>query len=201
MKLLDEKTLSNILSFISSHQKERGSSPSFRAIQNHIKATSLSLVHRYVNELKTRGLLAKDNSGGIFIDPRLVSRRTISVPMIGVVTCGQPILAIENIEASYSLPSELFGGTDLFMLVAKGHSMVGAGIKDGDILVVKKQPFASPEDIIIALIDEEATVKRYRPTPTHIILHPENPSFSDILVKECQIIGKVVSYIHRFAMT
>jgi len=201
MKLLDENTLTNILAYISSHQKERGISPSYRNIQSFIKTTSLSIVHRYINELKTRGLLAQEETGSICIDPRLASKKTISVPMLGVVPCGSPILAIENIEASYPLPSEIFGASDLFMLVAKGDSMINAGIKNGDILVIKKQSFASPEDIVVALIGEDATVKRYRPTPSQIILHPENPNLEDIVVKECQIIGKVVSYIHRFAMT
>jgi repressor LexA len=200
MKVLDEKTLTNILTFISTHQKERGISPSYRSIQQFIKATSLSVVHRYINELKTRGLLAQETSGSIYIDPRLASKKTTSVPLLGYVTCGSPILVIENIEGSYPLPSEIFGDSDLFMLMAKGTSMIGAGIRDGDILVIKKQSFASPEDIVVALLGEEATVKRYRPTPTHIILHPENPNLQDIIVKECQIIGKVVSFIHRFGV-
>lgn len=201
MKRLDENTLTNILTYISSHQKERGLSPSYRKIQSFIKASSLSIVHRYINELKTRNLITQENSYSIYIDPRLASQKTISVPMLGVVACGSPILAIENIEASYPLPSEIFGASDLFMLVAKGDSMINAGIKNGDILVIKKQSFAYPEDIVVALIGEEATVKRYRPTPNNIILHPENPNLEDIVVRECQIIGKVVSYIHRFPMS
>lgn len=198
MRIINEKILSNILDYISSFQKERGMSPSFRSIQSHIGATSLSIVHRYIRELKFRNLLSSENTGSIAIDPRLASKRTVSVPLIGYVPCGTPILALENIEASYPMPSELFGMPDLFMLIAKGHSMIGAGIRDSDILVIKKQNFASPRDIVVALIGEDATVKRYLPSNNQIILHPENPAMEDIIVPDCQIIGVVVSYIHKF---
>lgn len=198
MRIINEKTLSNILEYISLFQKERGISPSFRSIQSQIGLTSLSIVHRYINELKSRNLLITENTGSIAIDPRLASKRTVSVPLLGSVPCGTPILAIENIEASYPMPSELFGMPDLFMLIAKGHSMIGAGIRDSDILVIKKQNFASAGEIVVALLGEEATVKRYLPSNNQIILHPENPSMQDIIVSECQIIGVVVSYIHKF---
>lgn len=111
--------------------------------------------------------------------------------------CGGPILAIENIEGTFALPEEIFGSGELFMLRAEGTSMIGAGVDDGDILVIRKQNFADSGDIVVAIMGEEVTLKRFIPQKDHIILRPENPAFQDILLKEVNIIGVLVRSIHK----
>lgn len=197
MKKINEEALEIILEYINEHQKEKGRSPSYRDIQKKLNLSSLSVVHRYINELKVRGLLEGEEGKSIYIDPRLSHSRPKPVPLVGCVPCGGPILAIENIEGTFALPEEIFGSGELFMLRAEGTSMIGAGVDDGDILVIRKQNFADSGDIVVAIMGEEVTLKRFIPQKDHIILRPENPAFQDILLKEVNIIGVLVRSIHK----
>ena len=201
MRVFDEKLLSKTLDYITLFQKENGRSPSYRNIMNKFKAdyNNLTKVQRYLKALRNRGLIQKDEDNGkIAIDSKFLVSKTRAVPLVGNVACGAPITAIENIEANYELPEELVGKGESFLLKADGESMIEEGIYDGDILIVKRQSCADPGQIVIALIDDEATAKIYLPQKDHIILRPANKNMEDIIVKECNILGVVKSNIHRF---
>lgn len=198
MRVCNETILTNLLEYIKDYQFKNGKSPSYRLIMKAMNFNSLSNVFRYVGVLYSKGLIKKDNLGGIEISRKLNPNKTVLAPLIGTVTCGKPILAVENIEGNYSLPTDIFGSGPTFMLQAKGESMIGAGIKDKDYLVIKKCNTADDGDIVVALIDEEATVKRLFRKNNKIVLHPENPEFDDIILDNVRIAGKVVSSIHNF---
>ena len=198
MKILNERKLAELLEFINKYQTQNGKSPSYRTIMKAMRFTNLASVFRYVGRLEADGKIQKNDFGGIKISRRLNPDRTIIAPLLGTVTCGQPILAVENIEGTYSLPADIFGTGETFLLHAKGQSMIDAGIKDKDILVVRKCQHADDGDIVVALIDEEATVKRFFKKRNRIVLHPENKEYKDIIVDNVQILGKVISCIHNF---
>lgn len=198
MKILNERKLAELLEFINKYQTQNGKSPSYRTIMKTMRFTNLASVFRYVGRLEADGKIQKNDFGGIKISRRLNPDRTIIAPLLGTVTCGQPILAVENIEGTYSLPADIFGTGETFLLHAKGQSMIDAGIKDKDILVVRKCQNADYGDIVVALIDEEATVKRFFKKRNRIVLHPENKEYKDIIVDNVQILGKVISCIHNF---
>ena len=121
----------------------------------------------------------------------------IEVPIVGRVTAGQPILAVENIEDTFPLPANFLRGNDNFILIVKGESMIDAGIMDGDYVVVKQQNSANNGDIVVALMDDEATVKRFYREKDHIRLQPENPFMEPIRVKDVTILGKVTGVFRR----
>ncbi len=123
----------------------------------------------------------------------------INVPIIGNVAAGLPILAEENVEDTYPLPSSFVGTKECFMLNVKGESMKDAGILDGDMVIVKKQNTANNNDIVVALIENEATVKTFYKEPNRIRLQPENPAFEPIYATDCQILGKVIGVIRMFS--
>lgn len=198
MKSYDENKLNELLDYINEYQKSNGKSPSYRFIMKAMNFKSLSAVYRYVGKLEAQNKIKKNDLGGIEISKRLNPAQTILAPLVGSVACGSPILAVENIENTYSLPADIFGKGPTFLLQAKGESMSGAGINNGDFLVVRKCNTADDGDIVIALIDDEATAKRFYRRNNKIILHPENPNFKDIIVDEVRIIGKVISSIHQF---
>lgn len=198
MKVLDESVLSNLLTYIQTYQTQYGRSPSYRTIMHAMKFNNLATVSRYVGKLHSTGKIKKDNLGGIDISFNLKTNKATIAPLLGTVACGEPILAIENIEGNYALPADIFGNGETFLLRAKGESMVGAGIKDKDILVIKKCEDANNGEIVVALINEEATVKRFYKKGKKIILHPENPKFQDIVLDEVRVLGVVDSYIHKF---
>src|SRR5574344_452233 len=115
----------------------------------------------------------------------------INVPLIGKITAGQPILAVENITDNFSIPIDFVGNSESFMLKVRGESMIEAGILDGDLILVKKQNSANNGDIVVALIGEEATVKTFYKEKDHIRLQPENSTMDPIIVPNCEILGKV----------
>ena len=120
------------------------------------------------------------------------------VPLVGQIACGQPRFAEENIEESFSLPKGIFGNGKLFMLRAFGDSMIDAGISAGDLLVLRQQDYADEGEIVVALVGENATLKRFYKKGRKIILHPENKSMNDIIVDDCQIQGVLVSCIKLY---
>lgn len=162
-------------------------------------------VARYINQLKIRGLIDKDNGGAVAIDPRLFSGRTKTVSLVGTVACGMPILAEENIEGNFQLPVELFGNDEHFMLYAKGYSMIDKGIYNGDIIVAKKQAVAEDGQVVVALIDNEATAKIFYRKRGKVVLRAANDSvdeygnrnYPDIVTENCSILGIVDNVIHR----
>lgn len=205
MKPYDENKLDRAYQYIIEYQKAEGKSPTYRQIMKHCKFSNLGTVFRYMKVLRERGLIEQDEKGSVAIDERLLKGKTVTIPLIGSVACGEPITAIENIEGNFALPADFFGNCERFMLRAKGSSMVEKGIHDGDILIVKKQSFAENGQVIIALIDDEATAKIYLPLKEKIVLRAANSgvlsngkkAYPDIEVKDCRILGVVDNVIHK----
>ena len=128
----------------------------------------------------------------------LVRREVVNVPMVGTVAAGQPILAIENIDNYFPIPSEYMPNEETFMLKVKGESMINAGILDGDNILVKRQTTAKNGDMVVALVDDSATVKTFYKENGHIRLQPENDDMDPIIVPNCEIIGKVFGVFRFF---
>ncbi|MBP8950894.1 MAG: transcriptional repressor LexA [Armatimonadetes bacterium] len=198
-----EKPLSkrrrDILEFISSTIRDRGYPPTVREIGDAVGLKSSSTVHFHLNVLQKLGLIERDGSLTRAIRPRDAetdpptrpSKGVRYAPLVGKVAAGQPIFAAENIEETLTLPAELFPDGDLFMLEVKGSSMIEAGILDGDLLVVQRQETAQNGDIVVALVEDEATVKRFFRHDGDIELRPENSQMESIFVKQVAILGRV----------
>ena len=199
MKTLDNQKLENLLTYIKDYQKQNGKSPSYRTIMKALKFNDIAMVFRYVNRLYSQGLIKKDNLGCIQTPSKLKAGQTILAPVVGSVACGQPILAIQNIEFTARLPVEIFGNQELYGLYAQGDSMVGVGIFDGDLIFYLPTNIANDGDIVVALIgDEAATVKRYFKRKEGVVLHPENPNYQDIITKDVKIQGIVKRVVRCF---
>lgn len=196
MKKINEKMLSNILEFIKVFQLENGKSPTYRQIQKRLNLSSLSIVERYISLLEKSGKIKRDSLGAIDITYNLKLSQSILAPVVGEVRCGEPVFAQENIESVYRLPTDIFGNDNVFLLHAKGDSMKDVGIKEGDLLVVKKCESAENGDVVVALLDDSATVKTFYRKKDHIVLHPENERYDDIITKDVKILGIVKQFIH-----
>ena len=182
-----------ILMFLNDYMEEYGYAPSVREICAAVGLKSTATVSYHLNELKRQGRIEGDSSKRRAISlPE--SRKVGHIPLLGVVTAGPPILALENIEGF--VPWD--GDPDCYALRIKGDSMINAGIFDGDKIVVKKQETASNGDIVVALIDDSATVKRFYKQNGKIILHPENDLLEDIVVDSALILGVVVGLTRKF---
>lgn len=198
MKSVNENLLKQTLDYIETYQLNEGESPSYRDIANSLKMKSLSVAHRYVSILCKQGLIKKDEHGKIEQKENLSLSPSIIAPMVGTVRCGTPIFASENIEESYALPMQIFGKEKVFLLKAEGDSMVDAGIKDGDILVIRQTNEACNGEIVVALMGDSATVKRFYKKSDHIVLHPENNRYDDIICRDVTILGIVKHLIRKF---
>lgn len=198
MRTLNKAILNKIESYIQKYQKENGLSPSYRNIMHEVNMSSLSLVQRYVIELEKTGRIKRTNLGNIAVPSRLRTGETTIAPLVGKVACGQPNFAVESIIGSFSLPRDIFGSGDLFLLKAFGDSMIEIGIDEGDLLVLRKQNYAEDGDIVVALVGDDATLKRLYRRGKRIVLHPENKNLKDIVVDDCQIQGILVSCIKRY---
>ena len=197
MRNLDKNTLEAIKDYISQYQIKFGKSPAYRTIDKEFHFNSLPKVQRYMNWLTRNGWIQKTDLGGISIPQNLELNETTQAPVVGAIACGQPILAIENIEAVVELPTFFFGKGEHRVYKAKGDSMIGVGIYDGDWIIAKPSSTAVEGEIVVAIVEDSATVKTYKRTKDKIILHPENPDFDDITVDECEIQGIVKQVIHN----
>ncbi len=205
---MDKETLltarqKQILAYIKDTLRAKGYPPSVREIGAAVDLRSSSTVHSHLTKLEEMGFLRRDPT-----KPRALEvlgesswrqEDFVSVPLVGRVTAGQPILAVENIEETYPLPSSLIGSNeDVFMLTVQGESMINAGIFDGDYVLVRKQKNAANHDIVVALLDkEEATVKRFFKESDRIRLQPENDFMSPIYSRNVMILGKVIGVFRR----
>ena len=171
-------------------------SPTVREICERVGIKSTSTVHYYLKELVDEGYIVKDDLKKRTI--KLPGSSTIAVPLLGTVTAGIPITAIEEIEEYLPVPNLSGNPEDYFALHVRGESMINAGILDGDIVVVRKTPVCRNGDIVVALIDDEATVKRFYREKDHFRLMPENPDFEPIIVEEMTILGKVAALIRNY---
>ena len=192
-----------ILQYMKSQINEKGYPPSVREICEAVGLRSTSTVHGHLSKLENKGYIRRDatkpraieilSNGNDNIIDFQQKKEIINIPIVGKVTAGQPILAVENIEDTFPMPIDFLdrGNSDVFMLTIKGDSMVEAGILDKDYVVVRKQTVARNGDIVVALIGEEATVKRFYKEADHFRLQPENSAMEPILVKDVAILGKV----------
>lgn len=187
-----------ILDYIKENLRAKGYPPSVREICTAVDLKSTSTVHAHLAKLEELGHIRRDPTKPRAIDvlneSPWRSKTIISVPLVGKVTAGQPILAEQNIEETYPLPAELVGREDnVFMLNVQGDSMINAGIHDGDFILVREQPSANNGDIIVALIDgQDATVKRFYKEKNRIRLQPENDLLEPIYADDVAIVGKVI---------
>lgn len=186
-----------ILDFIKSEIQSKGYPPSVREIANAVGLKSTSTVHGHLQRLEKRGLLHRDamkpRAMEVVGDPNFVRNNSTAVPLVGRVTAGSPILAEENLEEYVPIPEVMLGEGEHFILLVRGDSMIEAGIFDGDYIVVRKQPDAHNGEIVVAMIDDSATVKRFYKENGHFRLQPENSEMEPIYADEVTILGKVVS--------
>ena len=185
-----------VLAFINEYNAEYGYSPTVREVCARLDIKSTASAYYYIEKLTEEGYLSKSPNKNRAVNFKKSS--SVNIPLIGTVTAGQPIFAYENYEDYYSFPAGSFRGNDLFMLNVQGTSMIDAGIYDGDKIVVHKQETADNGDIVVALIDDSATVKRYFRRDGKHILHPENETMDDIVVEELSILGKVIGLVRSF---
>lgn len=190
-----------ILEFIKSEVRTKGYPPSVREIGEAVGLASSSTVHGHLARLEKNGLIRRDPTKPRAIeitDPSdmentSISEHTALAPVIGKVTAGIPITAVENIEDYIPLPKHMVENENVFVLTVEGESMIEAGIYDGDKVIVRQQPTANNGDIVVAMTDEdEATVKRFFKEKDYIRLQPENSSMEPIILKNCVILGKVI---------
>ena len=198
MRTLNEETLRRMEEYIRERQRKDGVSPSYRRIMHALGMSSLNLVQRYVLALEKQGRIGRTSRGNIALPQRLDTGRSVIVPLVGNIACGQPSFAEENIEASYALPQSLFGDGELYLLHTHGESMVDIGIRPNDLIVIRRQNYADDGQIVVARIDGEATLKRLFHRDGKIVLHPENKAMKDIVVEDCEVQGVLVSCIKMY---
>lgn len=200
-----------VLDCIEACIQEKGYGPTVREICQSLGLSSPSTVHVHLKALEEKGLIKRDplKSRSITLthphdEASVIENviapsfgRAVEVPLVGNVAAGSPILAEENITDTMTLPTDIVGDAPSFMLSVRGDSMIEAGINDGDYVVVKEQPVANNGDIVVALIDDGATVKRFYREKDYIRLQPENSSMDPIITRECSIAGKVVAVFRR----
>lgn len=186
-----------ILDYIKSEIQQKGYPPSVREIANAVGLKSTSTVHGHLQRLEKRGLLHRDamkpRAMEVVGDPNFARSGTTAVPVVGRVTAGLPILAEENLEDYVALPDVMLGDGEHFILLVRGDSMIEAGILDGDYIIVRRQQEANNGDIVVAMIDDSATVKRFYKENGHFRLQPENSVMAPIYADEVTVLGKVIS--------
>ncbi len=196
-----------ILKFIEKQINLNGYPPSVREIGKAVDLKSTATVHGYIASLEEKGYIKKESQKGrtlkllkggaidgqtsTFDKEVYSSKEMVDVPVIGKITAGEPILAVENVTDTFPIPLDFVGTGESFMLTVRGESMIEAGILDGDYILVRKQNTAHNGEIVVALIGDEATVKTFYKEKDHIRLQPENSSLDPIIVPTCQILGKV----------
>jgi len=191
-----------ILAYIKSETEAQGYPPSVREIGRAVGLKSTSTVHGHLSQLERKGYIRRDSSKPRAIEvlpaagvlPRSAS---VAVPLVGRVTAGLPVLAVENIEDYFPLPKDFGEQGTLFMLRVAGDSMIEAGILDGDYVIVRQQENAENGEIVVALIDDEATIKRFFKEKDRIRLQPENRFMDPIIVEDASIVGKVTGLVRR----
>ena len=191
-----------IYEFIKDQINEKGYPPSVREICAAVGLKSTSTVHGHLERLEKKGLIKRDPTKPRtieVIENSLNRKEMIHVPIIGTITAGLPILAVENIEDTFPLPvNYIKSNKELFILKVRGESMIEAGILDGDLSIIEKANSAQNGDIVVALIDNEATLKRFFKEKDYIRLQPENKNMLPIIVPECQVLGKLVGIYRQY---
>lgn len=187
-----------IFDYIAGFMEDKGFAPSIREICSQFKIKSTKAVHAHLKTLEEKGYIKRDsNARSIEI---LGRKKVVNLPLVGAVAAGTPILAVENIEDTIPVAWDMARNMrDGFILRVKGDSMIDAGINEGDMIIVKPQPQADNGDIVVAMIDDEATVKKYFRRSDHVILRPYNSRYQPIRVsRNFRIVGKVMGLIRRY---
>ena len=194
MRSKDKVLLAEIEKYVCNFTDSNGISPTMQEIANAV-GVSKATVHRYISQLCEDGVI--DYSGVRSITSTKAKVQVVRVPVLGRIACGIPKFAEENIEEYVKLPVALFGNGDFFLLRAYGDSMVEVGIEDGDLVLIRQQNYADRGQIVVALVEDDATLKRYYPEPENnrVRLHPENSRMEDIYVDSCQIQGVAVKVL------
>jgi repressor LexA len=192
-----------ILTYIKNEILKRGFPPSVREICQAVGLKSTSSVHSHLESLERNGYIHRDPTKPRTIEIlddsfQMLRREMVNVPVVGTVAAGQPILAEQNIDSYFPVPSEYMPNEQSFMLRVKGESMVNVGIMDGDRVLVKQQSVAENGDIVVALVEDSATVKTFYKENGHYRLQPENDTMDPIIVDDCQILGKVFGVFRFF---
>ena len=198
-ELKDKQLL--IYEFLKDFTSQKGYPPTVREICKAVGLKSTSSVHGHLKQLEKEGLIKRDPTKprALEIVDSVIKKEMINVPIIGKVTAGLPMLANENIEDSFPLPLDYVKhNNDLFMLKVSGSSMIKAGILDGDLAIIEKTQTASNGDKIVALIENEATLKTFYRENNHIRLQPENDEMEPIIVDNCSILGKLIGIYRTY---
>lgn len=201
-----------ILKYIEKQVKENGYPPSVREIGQGVGLSSTATVHSYITGLEKKGYIKKENQKGRTLKllkggaekqeklqekPVYSGKELVDVPVIGKITAGAPILAVENVTDTFPIPLDFVGNSESFMLTVRGESMIEAGILDGDYILVRKQDIARNGEIVVALIEDEATVKTFYKEKDYIRLQPENSTMEPIIVPDCKILGRVCGVFRK----
>lgn len=189
-----------ILEFMKSQILEKGYPPSVREICEAVRLRSTSSVHAHLETLEKNGYIRRDPTKPRAIEITddefgITRRDMVNIPIVGTVAAGQPILATENIMDYFPVPVDMMPNKELFMLRVKGDSMINMGIFEGDNLIVARQNTAFNGEVVVALVEDSATVKRFYKEDGHYRLQPENNDMDPIIVDQCEVIGKVVGLI------
>lgn len=189
------KTENDVFNFIKNYIAENGYAPCVREVCKECNIKSTATAFNIINNLKERGLLDKSD-----VKRRAISLKSkpVTVPLLGTVAAGQPIFATENYEDCFALPENFFSGDELFMLTVEGNSMIKIGIMNGDKVVVKHCNTADNGDIVVALVGDSSTVKRFFKRDGKFILHPENDAMDDFVYDYVEILGIVVGVIRKY---
>ena len=192
-----------ILEYMKSEILNKGYPPTVRDICEAVNLRSTSSVHSHLETLEKNGYIRRDPTKPRAIEImddnfNLTRREMVNVPLVGRVAAGEPILANENIESYFPIPTEYMPNAESFMLKVKGESMINAGIFDGDQILVERCNTARNGDMVVALVEDSATVKTFYKESDHIRLQPENDTMDPIIVKDCEILGKVFGVFRFF---
>lgn len=188
----------DVLEFIEKYMTENGYAPSVREICEGCNIPSTATCFKIMNGLAEQGLIVKSKVGENKRRSVSIKQNAVKVPLIGTVAAGEPIFAQENYEDFFSVPSNMFGTDDLFMLTVKGDSMIKIGMLNGDKVIVRKQETAENGEIVVALVEDSATVKRFYKRDGKFILHPENDDMEDFVFENVSVLGKVVGLLRSF---
>lgn len=194
------KKQTEILEYIKTQILNKGYPPSVRDICQAVDLKSTSSVHAHLETLEKNGYIRRDPTKPRAIEIiddnfNLTRREVVNVPLVGRVAAGEPILAVENVVSYFPIPAEYMPNEDVFMLTVKGESMINMGIYDGDNIIVSKCSSARNGEVVVALVDDSATVKRFYKEDGHIRLQPENDYMDAIIVPDCEILGKVIGLV------
>lgn len=194
MKTVSEKAL-KVYDYILERSSD-GVPPSVREICNDLGFKSTSTAHKFLVELEKAGYIVREN--GLNRNIRVNVEKVLQVPVIGNVAAGQPITAIQNVEGYIPYKARGYSYGDLFALNVRGDSMMNIGIMDGDIVIAKAVSYADDGEIVVAMVEEEATVKRFYKRSGHFELRPENDRYEPIICEEVMILGRIVACIRSY---